>query len=209
MLLPAVGVTAVVCGLSFGIQAATFKEPTKGQLMAATVSRWFLEYRYVTAVMRIHRHGVLRSQCIQGWYPVPKKKWAQRGAAVLLSNGKKLLAIGSPPVIVEGRGSDVSDLPRAELELAGCARVMVTRLAAVLVKDQPVTVRDAKFHGRGVLELRLPTHPTKISLLVEPKGRKPVGVIVRGRGGVRGTSEIRLQKLTSTQVMYFRQVFHK
>jgi hypothetical protein len=146
--------------------------------------------------MRIGDGPVVRGACLQGWFPAHGGRGRiDRGTFLDLSDGITLVSVLSDGLDVDGR-HEARGLPLAQLELAGCSRVLAPRLAAALQSGAPFRISRATASGRPAIELHIPTRRTSIDLYVAPKTYRPLAVSVTS-AHYDGRSTLRLVRLTS------------
>jgi hypothetical protein len=205
LLLPAVLVAGGTCALGYQLQDSFLQQPAHGELAAATAGRWLVRYRRATSETELAGRRVSYGDCVEGWRPGPGGGTRERATAVKLSDGEQLLVQGSRISTLRGRVRGTA-ARRALVELAGCPRVLAAAIDAVLLAHRPIHERlESTEHGR-LLELSLPTRPTRIVLLVRPGTQRPVAVEVSG-DGIRGQSEFVLTPLTPAVSRRFRPLF--
>lgn len=196
MVLSCATVVAVVGAAAFGIQAAVLERPSRGELALSSVARALVRHRLVTSVIRIGGRPPVRGTCLEEWIRGPHGR-AIRGAALVLSDGTRLLA---------ARGRPVRVLDGLRLLLAGCPRVVAARAGAALVAHTAIRERLASDAGRRVLTLELSGKRSRLVLLAAPLTDEPVGLRA-GLGGLAGTSSIHLVRLTPARAARFARAF--
>lgn len=170
----AIGMGAAALGAGWTVQAAALPSPARGDLAAVDALVVLARHRYVVSAMHIGSGPVIDGACLQGWFP-------RRGTLLRLSDGAS---------VFDHNHVHLDRRAVAELELAGCPRVLVAKVASLLQNG----VRAHTARAGDELAVRIPDRPETLTLYVEPKGDVPVGVSLRGPH-TTGSSRIRLVPL--------------
>lgn len=189
----AVGLATFAGG--WAVQAASLPPPEKGDRIAARAVAWLLRYPLVESSFRIDRGPLLHGRCLEGWFPGAGGH-TSRGTLLQLDDGLSLVAV--PPHYLEIDGlpnGEPYGLPLAQLELAGCSRVLAPLLGQLLQSGRNVRVEPAFAAGRATLAVSIPTAGTRIVLYLAPKTDRPLAVSVTS-GRYTGRGRIRLTRLT-------------
>jgi hypothetical protein len=189
----AVGLATFVGG--WAVQAASLPPPEKGDRVAARAVAWLLRYRLVESSFRIGRGPVLHGRCLEGWFPSAGGR-VDRGTLLRLDDGVSLVAVAPHDLEIDGApDGEPHGLPLAQLELAGCSRVLAPLLGGLVQSGRSVRVAPAFAAGRAALAVRIPTARTRIVLYLAPKTDRPIAVAVSGER-YAGRGRIRLTRLT-------------
>jgi hypothetical protein len=179
----AIGAALFAAGAS--MQGVALRRPSPASLVAIRAASWLLDHRLVDSVFRIGAGPAVHGRCLQAWFG------GARGAVLHLDDGLVMLAV--PPHRLESSGGTASERslsPLVLLELGGCPRVLGRRLETLAQRREGLELIDG---ARPALRLAL--QGTRLTLRLEPKTHRPVGLDVAGRR-VRGSSTIRFVRLT-------------
>jgi hypothetical protein len=175
-------ITVAVAATGFSLQAAGLRRTPEANLVAARAATLMLGYRFATSTLRVGTRTV-HGRCFHGWFEGRHEQPA-RGTILVLDNGGAVRAIDPRLLLWHGLGRL---LPLPTLELAGCTKILGTRIAALAQFAPHVRLARTSLLGRPILALRF----RRLTLLVSPKTDRPVGVTLDG-----ATSSIRLAPVT-------------
>lgn len=175
-------VAAVVVGAGYGLERAVLRTPLRGERVAARIEGILLRYRYVTS--EVHVPGVrdVRAECLEGWEPGTRGRPAGRGARVAFSDGERLIVGDRRIARIRPSRSRTVLPPVAEVELAGCARILTNHIYAHLVGGRRTHAVPTTFRGEPALSLHVRTDRTRFDLLVHPRTYAPLGIRVEANG---------------------------
>lgn len=188
-------VAAAVVGVGYGLERVVLRAPLRGELVASRIEGILLRYRYVTS--EVHVPGVrdVRAECLEGWEPGARGRPAGRGARVAFSDGERLVVGDRRIARIRPARSRTVLPPVAEVELAGCARLLTNHIYAHLVGGHRTHAVPTTFRGDPVLSLHVRTDRTRFDLLVRPRTYVPLGIRVEANG-ITGWSVLRPTPLT-------------
>jgi len=166
----AIGAGALVA--AWTVQAATLPRAPRADIAAADALVVLEHHHIASSRLRLDAGRPLAGTCIQGWFP-------RRGTLLRLSDGTRVLDM---------RGRRLSDEDVAELELAGCPRVLASLIARPLVSGARATAVRAE----GLRAVRIRDRRSLLTLYLAPHGNVPVGVAIAGPHG-SGRSRIFLE----------------
>ena len=189
----AVGLATFAGG--WAVQAASLPPPERSDRVAAHAVAWLLRFRLVESSFRIDGGRVVHGRCLDGWFP-SRGGGADRGTLLRLDDGVSIVSVPPHSLDVDGApGGEPRGLPLAQLELAGCPRVLAPLLGGLVQSGRRVRVTRAFAAGRPALAVRIPTTRTRIVLYLTPKTDRPIAVsVTTGRDSGRG--RLRLTRLT-------------
>jgi hypothetical protein len=202
----AVLITLVVLGAGYGLQRATLRSPTQGELVAAQIEQTLLWYRYVESEVHVPGEPVRRGQCLESWLPRRKGKPKGRGARIAFSDGERLL-LGDRRILRIRDGSAGPLAPIAAVQLAGCGRALTQYIYAHLVDGRRASAVRTTFLGRPADSLHVGARRTRFTLFVDPETHTPVGLRVRA-DGVTSWSRVRQIRLTPARKQAFLRRFN-
>lgn len=169
-LLPALGIPACVVALSLGLQAAAFDRPAASSLLAADALRELTRFRVMRGIESTGPRTV-RSVCVQGWFRTARRPRLVRGALVLLGDGTRLYDLGHG-IRVYG-GAPASRTQRLRFLLAGCPRIVDSRLGSQLLHGRPA--RAVAVHADGTAAYTIGVGETaRLLLVVARRTLRPV-----------------------------------
>ncbi len=184
----ATAVAVVVAGIGLSLQTGVLPGAAPGRLAAVRAVRWLERYRYAASTLRLDGHQV-RGRCFHGWFGGGGDR-SLHGTELELADGLSVQALENQLVT---RGTTTL-APLNALELAGCTRILGSRLATLAVDAPTVTMRRARFDGTRVLAL----HAERLTILVAPRSDRPLGVELHGV-----QSSIRLLPITRARLEPF------
>jgi hypothetical protein len=162
-LLVTVVVALAVGGGAFGagwsVEASALPSPPSADRIAVDSLVVLQHHLFVASRLRIDGGSTVRASCERGWFP-------KHGTLLSLDSGARVFYPATHP--------EVTSAQLAELELAGCPRVLAPLVAHLLqigVKTRETHVRL----GRPAIAL----HIAWLTLDVTPKRFVPVGVTIR------------------------------
>jgi hypothetical protein len=175
----AVVVAAVVVGAGYGLERSVLRAPTRGELVAAEVQGNVAQYRYITSEVHISGSPTVRGECLEGWQHRARGRPAGRGARVAFSDGERLI-VGDRRILRLEPSKHPSRLaPVAEIELAGCGRLLTNHISAHLVGGHRVYAVPATFRGMPVMKLHVRTLRTRFDLYAGRGYKKWIPVAIR------------------------------
>lgn len=188
-----VGLATFTGGLA--VQAASLPPPERSDRVAARAVAWLLRYRLVESSFRLDGGPVVHGRCLEGWFPSTGGR-VDRGTLLRLDDGVSLVSVPPHSLEIDGApGGEPRGLPLAQLELAGCPRILAPFLGGLAQSSRRVHVTPAFAAGRPALAVRIPTARTRIVLYLAPKTDRPIAVsVTSSRRSGRG--RIRLTRLT-------------
>jgi hypothetical protein len=199
-------VAAAVCGAGFGLQRLVLVQPSRAELLAANSVGVLIGYRYITSEIHVAGEPVRRAACLQGWVQSRKGRPAGRGARISFSDGERLI-LGDRMLIRLHPAARPTRLPLiAEVDLAGCTRLITDRLYAGLVGGREPRAQAATFDGAPALRMHDRTLSIRLDLYVHRDTFKPLGIRVDA-GGAVGWSRLRAVPLTLAIKQRFEERF--
>lgn len=178
---------AAVLGAGVLVQRVALPSPGSARLAAVRAATWLQRYRLVESTFSIAGGRTVHGRCLQDWFVAGGRR--NRGAALRLDDGFVLLAV-QPHTLVSSGGSaaERSLSPLVLLELGGCPRVLARRLDTLAQQHRGVTLVDH--------QLRFTLKATRITMFLEPRTGKPLGLKIVARG-TSGTSRLRFAPVTT------------
>ena len=177
---------AAVVGGGFALQRAALRSPPQATLVGLRAASWFERYRLVDSTITLDGR-VLHGRCLQDWFQVAGRR--RRGATLHLDDGYVLLAV--PPHTLEPSGGSAATRttsPLVLMELAGCPRVLARRVQTLAQQRRGLSYTGDR--------LRFALKATRVTLALDPRSGKPMGVDLVARG-TKGTSRLRFTPVTS------------
>lgn len=186
---------SAVLGMGWGVQAAVLPLPRRGALVASHTAAWLLRYRLVESTFSIGKGPAVPATCTETWFRSPDGL-ADRGVVLRMGKGRGIVTLRPRHLDVIGapRGQ-ARWVPRAELELAGCSRLLADQIVAAVQSAHKPRLTAPVESGRALLALHLRSAPLKLVVLVARLTDRPVGLEVAGRTYV-GRSVLRLARVT-------------
>lgn len=180
-------VAAAVAAAGYGWQKVTLRAPSASDLAAARIEFALLHYRYVRSTVHVTGEPTRTAECLEGWEPGANGRPAGQGARVLFSDGERVI-LGDRRVARLTKPKHPTSLaPVAEVELAGCTRLLSNHIAAKLVSHVRPQAVATTFDGKPVLSVHVRTRRGRFDLYVDRTSLVPVGVRVE-RNGTTGWS---------------------
>lgn len=173
---------AAVGATCFSLQAAGLRHAPTANSAAARAATWMLRYRLATSTFQVGRRTV-HGLCFHGWIEGLHERLV-RGTILTLDNGASIRLIKEKMLLAQGR---YGLLPRAELDLAGCTRVLGDQVAGLAEFDSNLRLQKTLLHGQRALAIRF----QRMTLIVSPKTDRPLGVSF-----AKAASTIRLAPVT-------------
>lgn len=174
----AFGVALLVTAAAYGAQRLVLRTPPHSELVAARAVGELPRFRYSRSTVRIDGAQPRSAECLEGWEVIPgrRRRVVGRGAEVIFSDGERL-RVGAHRVIVEHPGSQKSLLPPvAELELAGCGRVLANYINDRLVGVHRVYATPTTYHGRRAYSFHIRTRRSRFDVLVDRETLRALAV---------------------------------
>lgn len=190
-------VALCVTAAGYGAQRLLLRTPPHGELVAAHAVGELPRFRYTHSVIEITGARPRRAECLEGWEVIPgrRRRVVGRGAEVLFSDGERL-RVGAHRVIVVRRGRDRSLLPPvAELELAGCGRVLANYVYGKLSGQHRTYAVETTLDGSPVYRIHIRTKRTRFDVFLDRHTLRAVAVHLETRYTTAG-STIRQVRLT-------------
>ncbi|HKT44928.1 MAG TPA: hypothetical protein VJQ85_09000 [Gaiellaceae bacterium] len=150
----AIGIGALVVG--FAVQALALPAPSAGDRAAADAISVLRQYHRVQSTLRLG--STLRASCVEGWSP-------RRATLLRLSNGTRVL---------DYHRARLTNLAIVELELAGCPRVLDSRLRKLMASGAHVHIST----DAHVVAVRFQTARLPLTLYLGRHGHRPLGVAI-------------------------------
>ena len=97
--------------------------------------------------------------------------------------------------VIGGQRGEARWLPRAQLELAGCPRLLADQIVRAVKSAHKPRLTNSAESGQPVLALHLRSTPPGLVVFLTPKTDRPVGLLVT-RGGYVGHNVLRLARAT-------------
>jgi hypothetical protein len=180
--------TACVGAAAFGLQAAAFPRPERGDLLAVQAVQWLLRYRLVRSVEQVDGRPPIHGICLQAWYgPAPGVPRRTLAALLELGSGSRLLTVSHRVEILGLAKGDLA--PRARLFLAGCSRLLAARLGARLKRGIDVYLGLKRFGRTLAAGFGVSAKLPRIDFFVRRDDLKPLAVHVVGRS-INGWSRL-------------------
>lgn len=153
----AVGLGALAAGWS--VEASALPSPPSADRMAVDSLVVLQHHLFVSSRLRVDGGRTVRASCARGWFP-------EHGTLLTLGGGARVFYRADHP--------HVTSAQRAELELAGCPRVLSPLMAHLLQSGVRARATRSRL-GRPAIAL----HISWLTLDVTPKRFVPVGVSIR------------------------------
>jgi hypothetical protein len=186
---------SAITGAGWGLQAATLPAPKRSQLIASKAAAWLFRYRLVESTFNVGTGWPVRTTCTQTWFHL-RGGLSGRGAVLRFDRSRVAVTLQPHDLDLIGfRHREPRWLPRAQLELGGCPRLLGEQIARAIDGGVPPRVTNTTVSGRPVLALRLHAAPLSLDILLTPRTDRPIGLVVKGRGYV-GHSTLRLARVT-------------
>jgi hypothetical protein len=186
---------AAITGAGWGLQAATLPAPKRSQLIASRAAAWLFRYRLVESTFNVGTGRPVRTTCTQTWFHL-RGGLSGRGAVLRFDRSRAAVTLQPHDLDLIGfRHREPRWLPRAQLELGGCPRLLGEQIARAVDGGVAPRVTNTTVSGRPLLALRLQAAPLALDILLTPRTDRPVGLVVKGDGYV-GRSTLRLTRVT-------------
>lgn len=153
----AVGAGALAAGWS--VEASALPSPPSADRMTVDSLVVLQHHLFVASALRIDGGRTMQASCIRGWFP---------------RHGTLLTVTGGARVFSRARHPRVTARQEAELELAGCPRVLAPAVASLLQSGVRARAKRVWLGGPAIA-LRI----SQITLYVTPKHFVPIGVGIR------------------------------
>ena len=187
-------VTAVIA-IGWGVQAVALPPPGRAELVAAHAAAWLFRYRLVESTFTIGTGLAVHATCTETWFRLPGGQ-SDRGEVLRMSNGFGIVTLQPRDLdVIGGHRGEARWLPRAQLELAGCPRLLADQIVRAVKSAHKPRLTNSSESGRPVLTLHLRSTPLRLVVLLRPKTDRPVGLRVAG-GGYVGHSVLHLARVT-------------
>jgi hypothetical protein len=193
-LVVALGSTAAIACVAWGVQAAVLPAPAHAELVASRAAAWFFRYRLVESMFQVGRGRPVRATCTQTWFRHPGGL-ADRGAVLRTTGSGTVILLPHDLDVMSAARSEPRWLPRAQLELGGCPRLLGDQIARADESTTTPRLTAVDVLGRRLLALGVRATPLRLVVLLAPRSDRPVGLMVNG-DGFRGTSTLRLTRVT-------------
>jgi hypothetical protein len=172
----AAGLTAVLAGAAFALQAVALPRPSPGQLTATGAVRWLTRHDAVESIRLVGRHPV--SDLCVNVVVGPLHGLPRHHGSLLITPHGRLVETRFSAFRV-GRRLRHADRPLAALQtvLAGCSRALERQIGLLL--DVRASVQETKIVRRGAVLLQLGFgRGGGLTLLVRPRTFAPVAIRV-------------------------------
>ncbi|MDX6466856.1 MAG: hypothetical protein QOI27_1896 [Gaiellaceae bacterium] len=188
-------VGAAITGAGWGLQAATLPAPRRSELIASRAAAWLFRYRLVDSTFNLGTGRPVHTTCTQTWFHL-RGGLSGRGAVLRFDRSRQAVTLQPHDLDLIGfRHREPRWLPRAQLELGGCPRLLGEQIARAIEGAVPPRVTSTTVSGRPLLALRLQAAPLSLDVLLTPRTDRPVGLVVKGDGYV-GRSTLLLSRVT-------------
>lgn len=196
-LLAALVMGAMAFGAGWAVQAGVLPAPQRTAVIAARAAAWLDRYRLVDSTFSIGRGSSVHATCAQTWFPTAAGSSA-RGTVLRLGSGSTVVTLQPHDLDVLGRRHrEPLWVTRAQLELAGCPRLLADTIAGAAQSLGRVSVSPGRAMGRHVLLLHVLTRPRRLIVYLASRTGEPIGLSITDRGW-HGHSLIRLARVTPT-----------
>jgi hypothetical protein len=201
-LLVAAAVGAAVLGAAWAVQAAALPAPDRADLIVARAAQWLSRYRFVESVFAVGGRRAVRARCLQSWVPATRGR-TQRGAVLHFGRTGTIVAPegGARRVLGVAHG-EASPLAVAQLELAGCPRLLSHVIEAYTQSLPDIRIRRSTVAGRPAIGFGLPLERGRMEIYVTPRTYRPIALSLAA-GRYSGHSLIHLMQLTPVLLRTF------
>jgi hypothetical protein len=194
-LLAALVMGAMVFGAGWAVQAGVLPAPQRASLIAARAAAWLYRYRLVDSTFSIGAGSPVHATCVQTWFPTATGG-SDRGTVLRLGSGSTVITVLPHHLdVLDRRHREPLWLTRAQLELAGCPRLLADTIAGAAQSLGRLSVSSARAMGRHVLLLHVLTRPRRLIVYLASRTGEPIGLSITD-GGWHGHSVIRLARVT-------------
>lgn len=165
----ALAVGGCALGAGWSVEASALPSPPSADRMAVDSLVVMEHHLFVASTLRVDGGTAVRASCSRGWFP-------RHGTLLTLGDDAHVFYPAVHPHVTRMQG--------AELELAGCPRVLSPVVAGLLQRG--VHARATRvWLGMPAIALRI----SRITLYVTPKHFVPIGVGIR-EPSLRGESRL-------------------
>lgn len=211
----AVGTVSIALAVALGVAAAGYgaqrlllRTPPRAELVAAHAVAELPRFRYSRSVVHIAGARPRRAECLEGWETIRHngRQLIGHGAQVLFSDGERL-RVGLHRIVVVTPGRDRSLLPPiAELELAGCGRILANHVYANLVGGRRTYAVRELLGRRDVYRIHVRTRRMHVDMFVDAKTLRVVAIHLETRYAT-AFSHVRQVRLTPALKQSFARRF--
>jgi hypothetical protein len=192
-LLAALVMGAMVFGAGCAVQAGVLPVPQRAAVIAAHAAAWLYRYPLVDSTFSIGKGRPVHATCVSTWFPTAA---GGSGPGTLLRLGSGSTVITDLPHDLDVLGRQHREPPgliRAQLELAGCPRLLANTIAGAAESLGRVSVSPGRALGQRALLLHVLTRNRWLIVYLAQRTGKPIGLSITD-GGWHGHSVIRLAR---------------
>lgn len=194
-LLRALATAVAVFTAGWAVQAGVLPTPRPAALVAAHVAAWLYRYRRVDSTFSIGSGEAVHGTCVQTWFPT-KGGGVTRGTLLRLPRQSTVITLVPHDLDVHGRQhAEAQWLARAQLELAGCPRLLADSVASADQAAGRVRLSRVRALGRTATYLHVLARNRTLIIAFSPKTDEPTSLSISARGW-RGRSVIDLTPVT-------------
>lgn len=194
-LLAALVMSAMVFGAGWALQAGVLPAPRRAAVIAARAAAWLYRYRLVDSTFSIGKGSPVRATCAQAWFPTAAGG-SDRGTLLRLGSGSTVITVLPHDLdVVDRRHRESPWLTRAQLQLAGCPRLLADNIAAAAESLGRTSVSAGRAMGQRALLLHVLTPNRRLTVYLARRTGEPIGLSITA-GGWYGHSVIRLAQAT-------------
>lgn len=191
----ALAMGAMVFGAGWAVQAAVLPAPQRAAVIAARAAAWLDRYRLVDSTFSIGNGSPVHATCAQTWFPTASGG-SDRGTLLRLGSGFTVITDLPHDLDVLGRQHrEPPWLTRAQLQLAGCPRLLADNIVVAAQSLGRVSVSLGRAMGQRAFLLHVLARNRRLIVYLAQRTGKPIGVSITDRGW-HGHSVIRLARAT-------------
>lgn len=194
-LLAALVMGAMAFGAGWAVQAGVLPAPQRTAVIAARAAAWLDRYRLVDSTFSVGAGSPVHATCVQTWFPTATGG-SNRGTVLRLGSGSTVITVLRHQLdVLDKRHREPLGLTLAQLELAGCPRVLADTIAGAAESLGRLSVSSTREMGRHVVILHILTPPRRLLVYLASRTDEPIGLSITD-GRWHGHSVIRLARVT-------------
>lgn len=191
----AIVIGALVFSAGWAAQAGFLPAPSRAATIAARAAGWLSRYRLTNSTISIDKRAPVKATCVETWFRGANGE-AHRETLLRLRGGSIVVALQQHRLDVFGaQHVQAVWLTRAELELAGCPRVLGDAITVAAQSPGALRVTAAHDIARRTIELKVLAPTRRLSVQLASRTDKPIGLSISTRAWY-GRSTIRLAPVT-------------
>jgi hypothetical protein len=193
--LVAIAMGALVFIAGWGVQAGFLPAPGRAAIIAARAAGWLSRYRRTNSTISIERRSPVHATCVETWLRGADGD-AHPETLLRLGGGSIVVALQQHRLDVFGvQHVQPAWLTRAELELAGCPRLLGDALTVAAQSPRALRVIAAHDIAQRTLELEVLAPMQRLSVRLASRTDKPIGLSISTHAWY-GHSTIQLAPVT-------------